>query len=282
MNNRHINLFKHFFVPHRGNAFRPHAFRHKAISFYSICLIFSQLLFGVTVYSGPVISEAESLNLSKNIVYYTNQERKNQGLGELVVNERLEQAAQEKLDDMFQKNYWDHNGPNGETAWNFITAEDYYYQLAGENLARGFNNSEEAVDAWMASESHKANILNNRFSEIGVASSSGKIKGSQTTVIVQLFGEPKTAFASARVTNGNQTVVKEVLPELKIANAAQPSKAPFVMVWAILFGLVIVDGLMIRRLGLHFSRPHIFNMRVSLLAALAGIIFLMFGFAAIA
>lgn len=280
--NKHIKILKHFFVPHRGNAFRPHALRHKAISIYSIGLILSQLLLGVTAYSGPVVSAAEAANLSKNIVYYTNLERKEQGLMDLSENVKLNLAAKDKLDDMFQKNYWDHNGPKGETAWDFIANEGYFYQLAGENLARGFTNSEETISAWMASQSHKANILNNRFSEIGVAAGSGKINGAQTTVVVQLFGEPKTAYAAAKSSNAGQFSAKEVLPEIKLANATQPSKAPFVMIWALLFGLILLDGFMIRRLGLHFSKAHVFNMRVSLLAALAGIVFLMFGFVAIA
>lgn len=260
-----IKIVKHLFIPHKGNAYRPHALRHKALSIYSLGLILSQILFGATMYSGPVIMSGDAKVVAKNIITLSNTEREENGLGILYENESLSNAAYKKLEDMFAKGYWDHTGPNGETAWQFITGAGYRYMLAGENLARGFNNSDAAITAWMESPSHRANILNSRFKEIGVAVGSGKLSGNNTTVIVQLFGEPKTAFAAENTTGSNVLGEKKLIPEFSMNNTTLPSKTPYFLVWAFILGLVIIDGIMIRKLGLHASRSHLFNFRVSLL-----------------
>lgn len=281
MGNNLKRLLKHSFVPHRGNAYRPHALRHKALSVYSIGLIFSQLLLGATVYSGPSVVKADAAALQKNIIVHTNTERTNNNLDTLIENETLDKAAENKLSNMFQENYWDHTGPKGETAWDFISATGYQYQLAGENLARGFSSSNDTVKAWMASPSHRSNILNSRFKEIGVAVGSGKINGNTTTVIVQFFGEPRTAYAN-EVTKPRVLGEKKLMPELSLTNPTQPSKAPYLLIWMVIFGLIMVDGFMIRRLGLHTSKNHVFNLRVSLLLALLALITLSIGVVGIA
>lgn len=273
-------VLKHLLLPHRGNAYRPHALRHKMLSLYSLGLLFSQLAFGATLYSGPVIMNGDSEVMAENIITYTNFERRNNSLGGLYENKNLSEAAKAKLTDMFAKNYWDHRGPSGETAWNFIDESGYSYKLAGENLARGFTGSEDAVKAWMASPTHRANILNNRFKEIGVAVGSGKLKGIQTTVIVQIFGEPRTAFAA-----GGSTEIlgaQKLIPEVSLKNVTVPSKVPYFITWTIIFALIILDGVMVRRLGLHASRSHLFNFRAALVTSAFSLVVLTLGFVAIA
>jgi uncharacterized protein YkwD len=274
-------ILKHLFVPHKGNAFRPHAFRHKVLSIYSLGLILSQILFGATMYSGPVIMSGDAKVVAKNIVTLSNEEREDAGLGTISENEVLSKAAYKKLEDMFTKGYWDHTGPNGETAWDFITGSGYRYLLAGENLARGFNNSEDVIRAWMESPTHKANILNNRFTEIGVAVGSGKLAGNNTTVIVQLFGEPKTVYAAESQGSG-VLGEKKLIPEFSMSNTTLPSKTPYFLIWAFILGLIIIDGVMIRKLGLHASRSHLFNFRVSLLMSLLVLVIMGVGIVGIA
>jgi hypothetical protein len=274
-------LLKHMFVPHRSNAYRPHALRHKALSVYSVGLILSQLLLGATVYSGPDMIKTDAVALKKNIIVLSNSERERNNLNSLTENEALNKAAESKLANMFSENYWDHTGPKGETAWDFISETGYQYQLAGENLARGFSNSEPTIKAWMASPTHRANILNSRYKEIGVAVGSGKINGNATTVIVQLFGEPKTAIANA--STGPQVLgEKKLMPEFSLSNPTEASKTPYLLVWMVIFGLVIVDGFMIRRLGLHASKSHVFNLRVSLFLSFLALAVLSVGVVGIA
>lgn len=275
---RFRKLLKHLLVPHRGNAFRPHALRHNALSIYLVLLMVAQLGLGVTYYSGPTVLGANTETLKKNIITLSNIERKDNNLSMLYENKTLNLAAEKKLSDMFAKNYWDHIGPDGETAWNFISETGYRYELAGENLARGFENSKEVVNAWMNSPTHRENILNDRFQEIGVAVGNGKIKGITTTVIVQLFGKPKTAFASqSQNTLGETTLI----PEIDVSNATLPSRSPYFLIWALIFGLIVLDGVMLRKLGLHTSSKHLRSFRLSLAMSALMLLLLSVGVAAI-
>jgi hypothetical protein len=54
-----------------------------------------------------------------------------------------------------------------------------------------FDDSEDVEKAWMNSPTHKANILNNRYTEIGISTAIGTYKGEKTTFVVQMFGTPK-------------------------------------------------------------------------------------------
>jgi hypothetical protein len=240
-----------------------------------------QLGLGVTFYSGPQVKGADTETFSQNIIILTNIERAKAGAGTLYENTTLTLAAQNKLEDMFSKNYWDHTGPSGETAWDFIDAENYQYDIAGENLARGFKDSDDVVRAWMASPTHKKNLLNSRFQEIGIAIGSGKIHGATTTVIVQLFGKPKTAFASES-TRGDVAAAATLTPEMSLDNITLPSKAPYFLVWTLLFGLLVVDGVMLRKLGLHTSPRHLYSFRTALAMSLFMLVLLSIGFTAIA
>lgn len=241
-------------------------------------MILSQFVFGATIYAGPIAVDSDVLK--RNIINYTNQERENNQAKTLYESNVLSKTAELKLADMFAKNYWDHTGPNGETAWDFMEKNNYSYLLAGENLARGYVSSKDVVDAWMNSPTHRSNILNPRFREIGLAVGTGKIKGQNTTVIVQLFGEPKVTVAGEQAQSifGNQ----KIMPEFSTEMATTPSKYPYFIAWAVIFMLVLLDGFMIRKLGLHSSKSHVFNLRASLLMSFIGLIIMMFGFVAIA
>lgn len=60
--------------------------------------------------------------------------------------------------------------------------------MPGENLAIGFVDSGEVNEAWLESPAHKANIINNKYKEIGIAVLKGSFQGNTTTLVVQLFG----------------------------------------------------------------------------------------------
>jgi hypothetical protein len=66
-------------------------------------------------------------------------------------------------------------------------------------LAVNFVDSEDVTDAWMKSPSHRANIVNYNFTEIGVAMAKGQYKGSEAIFVVQMFGRPRTAQPAVAV-----------------------------------------------------------------------------------
>ena len=119
---------------------------------------------------------------ARQIVALTNESRRRAGLPPVVVDERLMAAARAKLFDMLKRDYFAHRTPDGRQPWAFMQAAGYRYQMAAENLARGYDDEPEVQQAWMKSHGHRANILNPRFTEIGVADANG--------IVVVMFGRP--------------------------------------------------------------------------------------------
>ncbi|MDD5567539.1 MAG: CAP domain-containing protein [Patescibacteria group bacterium] len=146
----------------------------------------------------PNLASAEVIHPVLDVVYLTNQERAKNNLAPLALNARLTAAAHQKARDMLAQGYFDHTSPDGREPWDFISAADYPYTFAGENLAINFINPLTTFQAWMNSPSHRDNILFPQYQEIGVATHSAEFKGKMTTVTVQLFGsrEDFTPYAS--------------------------------------------------------------------------------------
>lgn len=123
----------------------------------------------------------------------TNRNRAVAGAPVLKENAALDALAKGKVEDMFRRQYFEHISPTGESIGS--RAEGMYaYIVIGENLALGnFKNDADLVLAWMNSPGHRANILNTRFSEIGIAVGSGVYEGHTTWLAVQEFGLPASA-----------------------------------------------------------------------------------------
>lgn len=119
----------------------------------------------------------------------TNSERKNNGSVILTWNDVLAKAADTKAKDMFLKQYFAHNSPEGKTPADLVSEAGYDYIKTGENLALGvFKDEDDLVKAWMDSPGHRENILNPKFRELGVAVVSGYYKGDKVIIAVQEFG----------------------------------------------------------------------------------------------
>lgn len=125
----------------------------------------------------------------------TNATREKAGVAPLTLDQRLSRAAALKAQDMFAKGYWAHNSPEGNTPWEFVTAAGYRYRVAGENLAKNFSVSNAVVDAWMASPTHRDNIMRVDYKDIGFAVVNGVLGGEETTLVVQMFGAGDSQLA---------------------------------------------------------------------------------------
>ena len=135
--------------------------------------------------------------ITSALVDLTNKDRNKESLESLTVNPKLVSAAQAKADDMAQKGYFAHNSPEGLTSWHWFRQADYAFAHAGENLAVNFSDSIDVERAWMNSPTHRANILNGNFTEIGIATAVGEYKGKRTVFVVQMFGTPARSAAVA-------------------------------------------------------------------------------------
>ncbi len=128
------------------------------------------------------------------ILRITNEKRAENGVTPLADNAMLDQAAMRKLQDMFDRQYFEHVSPSGNGPGWLAANAGYSYVIIGENLALGsFKNDAALLDAWMASPGHRANILNGRYMEIGVAVGQGTYNGQRVWMAVQEFGKPSSA-----------------------------------------------------------------------------------------
>ncbi len=153
----------------------------------------------------------------------TNEKREGVGLAALELNPTLSQAAQSKGAHMLANDYWAHVAPDGTEPWKFFTDVGYKYRFAGENLARDFSNPGSAVEAWMASPTHKENMLSPKYKEMGVAVVEGDLAGVDTTIIVQFFGTKFTdTVPVAPIAEGESTVL-EATPQPATIALATPA-----------------------------------------------------------
>ncbi|MGI9118015.1 MAG: CAP domain-containing protein [Minisyncoccia bacterium] len=143
----------------------------------------SETLNNNTVQEGAVTVET--------IIYNTNKQRNQQGKPNLHENQTLDRTAYVKAKDMLDRQYFEHISPSGKGVGELVTYVGYDYITVGENLALGnFANSTEIVDAWMNSPGHRANILNDNYTELGVGIVSGTYEGRSVWIAVQHFGRP--------------------------------------------------------------------------------------------
>lgn len=194
---------KRMLVPHKGNEFRPHLIRAQGLIAVLIIALLAQAAYGFfTTGRVDVLSRVSSIQTT-DLLTYTNNEREAKGMADLQLNDKLSQAAYLKAQDMFEAQYWAHVSPSGVQPWKWFGDVGYSYSTAGENLAKNYPTPKATVDAWMNSESHRANILNDKFKEVGFAVLDGVLEDENTTLIVALYGSPATTIAVQPATTSN-------------------------------------------------------------------------------
>ncbi|KUK79908.1 MAG: Uncharacterized protein XD95_0042 [Microgenomates bacterium 39_7] len=188
--------FSHLFIPCRSNNHRPKILHPESLivlalvatGFFSLiqtARFFPSLHNSILGFSSSITVE--------DVVSQTNQKRVESGLQPLTLNAQLSAAALAKAQDMLDKQYWAHSSPDGKQPWDFMKAANYRYRVAGENLARDFYHTSDMIQAWMTSPTHRDNILNSQYQQIGIAVVNGNLEGFETTLVVQMFGTPATS-----------------------------------------------------------------------------------------
>lgn len=158
---------------------------------------------------------------NQGLLTSTNEQRLKAGDNPLKLNTQLTSAAQTKAQDMVTRNYWSHNTPDGGPPWIFILNAGYQYQKAGENLAYGFPTVNDTITGWMNSPTHRANLLDSNFMDVGFgsANSDNFNNSGSVTVVVAMYGRPANAppiVQSASDNNGfnsQQPVTKTIAPQ---------------------------------------------------------------------
>jgi len=173
----------------------------------------------------PNTAELSTITANR-IVQLTNSERVKVGLNPLATNAKLTAAAVEKGGHMLAEDYFAHISPSGVTPWFWISKHGYTYQVAGENLAIDFSEAENVVSAWLASPTHKDNMLHGDYTETGVGVVTGEFQGGTSTIVVHMFGRPPAAQVAAEITVPVNSPSPTVAPAPSVAPAPVVSPAP--------------------------------------------------------
>lgn len=161
---------------------------------------------------------AFSTNVSSpSLLNETNEVRTQNAQKTLKTNEKLASAAQSKAQDMVNRNYWAHNTPEGSPPWTFIVNAGYQYQKAGENLAYGFADSKDTVAGWMNSPSHRRNVLDPDFTDVGFgsANSDNFNNSGPATVVVAMYGRAVTDTPIVQVVGSDNSETPEAFNSLQ-------------------------------------------------------------------
>lgn len=186
------NIFKDFFIPHECNEYRPRILRTKSLLIITLFVAFLKIsVIGYLFFIYPYQAKM-SVEVINRVLELTNKDRQENNLGALTVNPVLVASAKAKAQDLIDKNYFAHHSPDGKKPWDFISRDEYPYLYVGENLAMNFTTADSVHLALMNSPTHKKNILNEKYTEVGIAMLSGEIDGRKTNVLVELFATRKT------------------------------------------------------------------------------------------
>lgn len=202
-------FLKHLFIPHEHNDYKPHFFRETSVlAIFLLTVLLFSLSWGTNIYIKK--NDMTAAVLPAVLVDLTNNSRTANNELALLRNPVLDKAAELKAKDMALNGYFAHTSPSGITPWHWFSEVGYSFVYAGENLAIDFTESVDVENAWMNSPTHRKNILNENFTEIGIATTDGFFEGKPTTFVVQMFGKP--AFSSV-----SKIEEKRIDPQIALA-----------------------------------------------------------------
>ncbi|MFA6393428.1 MAG: CAP domain-containing protein [Patescibacteria group bacterium] len=204
---------KNFFIPHEGNNYLPRALHSRRLAFWAASAVTVKIITVVFFISFPLsawLTPDILVEEGRKIIELTNKIRAGLALPGLSESSILNQAAYAKAEDMLVKQYFSHTGPDNRKLSDWLSGVKYGFSVAGENLAMGFSSAEEVVNAWVASKTHYANIIDRDFTEIGVGMAAGRYEEYETTFVAQYFG------ATAAQSQPVREEEKDALPVLPV------------------------------------------------------------------
>lgn len=122
-------------------------------------------------------------NDEQDVFNLINTERTKNGLPALIIDDEVQNIARIKAQEMVDNNYFSHTSPTYGSPFDMLKSFGVSYKSAGENIA-GNSSNFGAVNAWMNSAGHKANILSNNYNYTGIGVVSSPKYGK---IYVQMF-----------------------------------------------------------------------------------------------
>lgn len=138
---------------------------------------------------------------NEDILLAVNSVRNDNGQINLVENKQLSYAASIKLADIQKYQYWSHDNPQSGKKWLEFIRESNYSFATGENLAKGFDDIDSIINAWLKSPSHRKNLLSSKFNNYGLAIGQVNYAEGPQTVVVLEFGATPSIYGKLSLIN---------------------------------------------------------------------------------
>ena len=122
-----------------------------------------------------------------------NEVRREAGVPPVELEPRLSAAAQAHADDMLARSYYAHRSLDGTVPHDRVRARGYVSDLVAENIAAGHFNVETVMEAWLHSVDHRRNIVDRRFTQLGVGIAVGTYEHRYKVMWVQDFARPQAS-----------------------------------------------------------------------------------------
>ena len=248
-------LLSTLFIPQRKNNYKAVLAQPGFLAIFLCIYLLNQSIIRSISIAHPGILGFSSEITSGKVLKQTNQQRINEGLESLRYSEALSASAQAKAEHMFANDYWAHNAPDGTTPWDFFKDADYQYLIAGENLAKDFYDTSGMMSAWMKSPTHRDNIINSKYKEIGIGVVNGTLSGVKTTLVVQHFGTPLNDNLLSPVTPPPELQIQGQQVDT-LAQRAEPKINPLTLskiiggsIFTIMVIVLFIDGFVTLKRG---------------------------------
>jgi hypothetical protein len=219
-------FLRNLLFPHKDNNYKAKILHHSTLTLLILFIFVCSITLNVIGKNFPQVLGITTNITSEELLNLLNQKRRESNLSSLSLSPQLSKAAFDKANHMIANNYWSHYGPDGKSPWDFIRESGYSYAYAGENLARGFTNSSDVTDAWMASSSHRQNMLSSNYSDVGFAIVAGRLNGEETVLVVEEFGAKNVAVAPKPESSLDTPEVKKTENESIAQNQPQVLSIP--------------------------------------------------------
>ncbi len=117
--------------------------------------------------SGSNSNQISNAYYAEQVVNIVNQERTAAGLSPVTLDADVSAAALVRAKECAKS--FSHTRPNGSSCFTALKEAGINYRGAGENIAYGQQTPTQVMQAWMQSSGHRANIMNSKYTKIGVA-----------------------------------------------------------------------------------------------------------------
>ncbi len=195
-------LLKDLFFSYSGNKYTPKLLKSSRLLAYGLSALAIKLIIMLFIVSLPLtawVTPDISNKQAIKIIDLTNEIRSSLGLKLLEKNDVLSKAAYNKAEDMLVEQYFAHTSPKKKNLGYWLRKNSFAYSVAGENLAMGFTDAADVVNAWVQSQTHYANIIDPDYTDVGVGVISGNFNNFDTTLVAQFFGTPEAEVITGAI-----------------------------------------------------------------------------------